>query len=142
MSQFRRTPIKLEQDNWERFSLTTSSIFFKKAFYPCFLNMFFFQVVVLCSMLWALPPIWPFYKKFYYPFWSRYLYPTVQIALMSSVYCTIVMSWERYVRICLVTRLINSYSLYFGDRKFCLYIVFIVMFPIIFYIPKFFEVRI
>ena len=42
MSQFRRTPIKLEQDNWERFSLTTSSIFFKKAFYPCFLNMFFF----------------------------------------------------------------------------------------------------
>ena len=142
MSQFRRTPIKLEQDNWARFSLTTSSIFFKKAFYPCFLNMFFFQVVVLCSMLWALPPIWPFYKKFYYPFWSRYLYPTVQIALMSSVYCTIVMSWERYVRICLVTRLINSYSLYFGDRKFCLYIVFIVMFPIIFYIPKFFEVRI
>ena len=104
--------------------------------------MFYFQVVVLCSMLWALPPIWPFYKKFYYPFWSRYLYPTVQIALMSSVYCTIVMSWERYVRICLVTRLINSYSLYFGDRKFCLYIVFIVMFPIIFYIPKFFEVRI
>ena len=55
---------------------------------------------------------------------------------MSSVYCTIVMSWERYVRICLV----NSYSLYFGDRKFCLYIVFILIFPIIFYIPKFFEV--
>ena len=142
MSQFRRTPIKLEQDNWERFSLTTSSIFFKKSFLPLFFEHVFFQVVVLCSMLWALPPIWPFYKKFYYPFWSRYLYPTVQIALMSSVYCTIVMSWERYVRICLVTRLINSYSLYFGDRKFCLYIVFIVMFPIIFYIPKFFEVRI
>ena len=103
-------------------------------------KLLFFQVVVLCSMLWALPPIWPFYKKSYYPYWSRYLYPAVQIALMSSVYCTIVMSWERYVRICLVTRLINSYSLYFGDRKFCLYIVFIVMFPIIFYIPKFFEV--
>ena len=87
-------------------------------------------------MLWALPPIWPLYKKSYYPFWTKYLFPIVQISLMSSVYCTIVMSWERYVRICLV----NSYSLYFGDRKFCLYIVLILIFPIIFYIPKFFEV--
>ena len=103
-------------------------------------KLLFFQVVVLCSMIWALPPIWPLYKETYYPFWTKYLFPIVQISLMSSVYCTIVMSWERYVRICLVTRLINSYSLYFGDRKFCLYIVFIVMFPIIFYIPKFFEV--
>ena len=103
-------------------------------------KLLFFQVVVLCSMLWALPPIWPFYKISYYLYWSRYLYPTAQIALMSSVYCTIVMSWERYVQICLVARLKKSYYLYFGDRKFCLYIVFIVMFPIIFYIPKFFEV--
>ena len=87
-------------------------------------------------MLWGLPPIWPLYKKSYYPFWTKYLFPIVQISLMSSVYCTIVMSWERYVRICLV----NSYSLYFGDRKFCLYIVLIFIFPIIFYIPKFFEV--
>ena len=87
-------------------------------------------------MLWGLPPIWPLYKKSYYPFWTKYLFPIVQISLMSSVYCTIVMSWERYVRICLV----NSYSLYFGDRKFCLYIVLILIFPIIFYIPKFFEV--
>ena len=95
----------------------------------------FFQVVVLCSMIWALPPIWPLYKKTYYPFWSIYLYPIVQIVVMSSVYCTIVMSWERYVRICL-----DSYYLYFGSRKFCAYILFIIIFPILFYIPKFFEV--
>ena len=91
-------------------------------------------------MLWALPSIWPLYKKSYYPFWTKYLFPKVQISLMSSVYCTIVMSWERYVRICLVTRLTHSYYLYFGSRKFCAYILFIIIFPILFYIPKFFEV--
>ena len=99
-----------------------------------------FQVVVLCSMIWALPPIWPLYKETYYPFWTKYLFPIVQISLMSSVYCTIVMSWERYVRICLVTRLTHSYYLYFGSRKFFTYILFIIIFPILFYIPKFFEV--
>ena len=56
-----------------------------------------------------------------------------------SVYCTIVMSWERYVRICLVSRLMNC-SHYFSDKTFGWYLAFIVVFPIIFYIPKFFEV--
>ena len=90
-------------------------------------------------MLWALPQIWPDYKSNAYPYWSRYLLPLVQIALMSSVYCTIVMSWERYVRICIVSKLVSCTD-YFSDGKFRLYLVFIVIFPILFYIPKFFEV--
>ena len=95
-----------------------------------------FQVVVLCAMLWALPVIWPEYQAYYHPYWSKYLLPFVQIALMSSVYCTIIMSWERYVRICLICRGCD----YFSDGKFKGYMAFIIFFPVIFYVPKFFEV--
>ena len=88
-------------------------------------------------MLWAFPVIWPEYQAYYHPYWSKYLLPFVQIALMSSVYCTIIMSWERYVRICLISRFRCDY---FSECKFRGYMAFIVIFPIIFYIPKFFEV--
>ena len=88
-------------------------------------------------MLWSLPQIWPEYEAYFYPYWASFLLPMVQIALMSSVYCTVVMSWERYVRICLVSRLDCDY---FSDGKFKVYLGLIIIFPIIFYIPKFFEV--
>ena len=78
-----------------------------------------------------------FFKAYLFPYWSSFLLPMVQIALMSSVYCTVVMSWERYVRICLVAKLGGNY---FSTGRFNLYIAFIVIFPILFYIPKFFEV--
>ena len=82
--------------------------------------------------------IWPEYQAYYHPYWSKYLLPFVQIALMSSVYCTIIMSWERYVRICLISRFRCDY---FSERKFRGYMAFVVIFPILFYIPKFFEVK-
>ena len=63
-----------------------------------------FQVVTLCAMLWSLPQIWPYYKAYIFPYWSSVLLPMVQITLMSSVYTTIIMSWERYVRICMVSK--------------------------------------
>merc|ERR1712223_1648060 len=98
------------------------------------------MVATLCAILWSLPRIWSYYEAYIFPYWSSFLLPMVKIVVMSSVYCTIVMSWERYVRICLVTRLTDSYHLYFGSIKFCAYILFIIIFPILFYIPKFFEV--
>ena len=52
-------------------------------------------------MLWSLPRIWVYYGTYIFPYWSSFLLPMVQISIMSSIYCTIVMSWERYVRICL-----------------------------------------
>lgn len=88
-------------------------------------------------MLWSLPQIWPEYEAYVYPYWASFLLPMVQIALMSSVYCTVVMSWERYVRICLVSRLDCNY---FSEGKFRMYLFLIIVFPVIFYIPKFFEV--
>ena len=72
--------------------------------FPSFLNGWLylnFQVVTLCAMLWSLPRIWVYYGTYIFPYWSSFLLPMVQISIMSSVYCTIVMSWERYVRICL-----------------------------------------
>ena len=72
--------------------------------FPSFLDGWLylnFQVVTLCAMLWSLPRIWVYYGTYIFPYWSSFLLPMVQISIMSSVYCTIVMSWERYVRICL-----------------------------------------
>ena len=98
-----------------------------------------FQVVTLCAMIWSLPPIWPYYNAYIFPYWSSFLLPIVQISLMSSVYTTVVMSWERYVRICLVSKLGCDY---FSATRFKVYMGFIIIFPIIFYIPKFFEVSV
>ena len=96
-----------------------------------------FQVVTLCAMIWSLPQIWPYYNAYIFPYWSSFLLPIVQISLMSSVYTTVVMSWERYVRICLVSKLGCDY---FSAGRFKVYVGFIIIFPILFYIPKFFEV--
>ena len=96
-----------------------------------------FQVVTLCAMIWSLPPIWPYYNAYIFPYWSSFLLPIVQISLMSSVYTTVVMSWERYVRICLVSKLGCDY---FSAGRFKVYVGFIIIFPILFYVPKFFEV--
>ena len=97
------------------------------------------QVVFLCIMMYSLPILWNFYGMEVFPYVAPLLLPLVHIALMSSVYCTIVMSWERYVRICLLSNLVNSN--YFSNGKFKVYLAVIIVFPVIFYIPKFFEVR-
>ena len=88
-------------------------------------------------MIWSLPQIWPYYNAYIFPYWSSFLLPIVQISLMSSVYTTVVMSWERYVRICLVSKLGCDY---FSAGRFKISVGIIIIFPILFYIPKFFEV--
>ena len=70
---------------------------------------------------------------------SPWLIPVVHIALMSSVYCTVLISFERYVRICYLCQLIESKLV---TRKLLRwYKVGLVFFPVLFYLPKFFEVR-
>ena len=90
--------------------------------------------------MYCLPPLWPFYSSDVYPYLAPVLLPLVHIALMSSVYCTVVLSWERYVRICLLSNLVSCN--YFSKGKFRLYLAGIIVFPIMFYFSKFFEVRI
>ncbi|TRY74678.1 hypothetical protein TCAL_15554 [Tigriopus californicus] len=96
-------------------------------------------VVIFCSMLYCLNSIWPAYKS-HFPYIAPYLLPMVHIALMSSVYCTVVMSWERYIRIVLISNLVNC--TYLSRGKFRAYLATIIIFPILFYLPKFYEVSI
>ena len=58
---------------------------------------------------------------------------------MSSVYCTITMSIERYVRICHLCQMRTPTLL--TETNFKFYIIAVVLGPLLFYAPKFFEIR-
>jgi uncharacterized membrane protein YhaH (DUF805 family) len=62
-------------------------------------------VVVGCALLYSFPALWSFYSRYLYPRVLPWILPAVQIAMMSSVYCTILMSFERYIRICRLCQL-------------------------------------
>ena len=55
----------------------------------------YYDLVVIfgCSALYGLPNEWSYFHWDIYPFLLPWLLPIVQIAMMSSVYCTIVMSF-------------------------------------------------
>ena len=52
-------------------------------------------------MIYGIPEteLWNYYNIHLYPILVPYVMPITQIAMMISVYCTMVMSFERYVRI-------------------------------------------
>ena len=58
-------------------------------------------VVFGCTMIWGIPnsELWEWYELFAYPILGPILVPITQISMMISVYCTILMSFERYTRI-------------------------------------------
>jgi len=60
---------------------------------------------------------------------------------MTSVYCTVILSLERYIRICFLCQLREwSYPSITGKNVTC-YKVGLTVIPVIFYLPKFFELR-
>jgi hypothetical protein len=63
--------------------------------------------------------------------------PLIHIALMTSVYVTVLISLERYVRICYLCQLKESSLVTEDNIKY--YIVVALVLPAIFYFPKFFE---
>ena len=65
-------------------------------------------VVVGCAALYSLPQQWPWFGEVAYPRLIPILLPLVQIAMMTSVYCTVVMSFERYIRICHICQMEQS----------------------------------
>ena len=65
-------------------------------------------MLVGCTALYSLPNHWVWFLDIVYPRALPVLLPLVQIAMMTSVYCTIVMSFERYVRICHICQLQQS----------------------------------
>ena len=62
-------------------------------------------VVTGCALLYGLPGVLEYYRVFVHPVIVPWLVPCTQIAIMVSVYCTVVMSYERYVRICFLCQL-------------------------------------
>lgn len=100
----------------------------------------YYDLVVItgCSALYALPNEWSDYQWKIYPFLLPWLLPIVQIAMMSSVYCTVVMSFERYVRICHMCQL--RASNYLTEENFKYYVMAFTLGPLLFYAPKFFEI--
>ena len=58
-------------------------------------------VVHGCTLIWGIPnsEMWEYYELFTYPIIAPYVLTITQTAMMISVYCTIIMSFERYTRI-------------------------------------------
>ena len=102
--------------------------------------MYDIMVILGCSFLYALPGLAG--KSFdldIYPRFLPYILPLTQISVMVSVYCTILMSFERYVRICHLCQL--RYNSWLSKRTFGILIGFVTLFPVLFYFPRFFEIR-
>jgi hypothetical protein len=73
-------------------------------------------VVIGCAALYSLPQHWQWFYDVAYPRSLPILLPVVQIAMMTSVYCTIVMSFERYIRICHICQMEQS-TFNIGDEN-------------------------
>ena len=119
--------------------------------------------------MYALPNESKYFRFKIHPHLIPWLLPITQIAMMSSVYCTIgklqkygtssllfkvsskfltqlilifcsiVMSFERYVRICYLCQLRISNVL--TEENFKYYVLAFTLGPLLFYMPKFFELR-
>ena len=75
-------------------------------------------MVIGAAMIYGLPDseVWNYYNIQLFPVIVPYVMPITQIAMMISVYCTMVMSFERYVRIGRTCRL--KASSYINDDNF------------------------
>lgn len=60
---------------------------------------------------------------------------------MTSVYCTVILSLERYVRICYLCQLREWSYPYVTRKNINLYKAGLIAIPVLFYLPKFFELR-
>ena len=54
-------------------------------------------VVICCGMAYGLPDVWEEYLTYYYPYIVPYLLPITHIAVMTSVYSTILIRYNFHV---------------------------------------------
>ncbi|CAB4058171.1 unnamed protein product [Lepeophtheirus salmonis] len=104
------------------------------------LTIYDFLVVICCALQFALPEIWPVYAKNVHPYVMMILLPSLHIVVMSSVYNTILISFERYIRICYYCQLKETNIITEDNIKY--YQCIVILFPILFYIPKLFEINV
>jgi hypothetical protein len=65
-----------------------------------FLSIYDILVGVSGCLTYGLPPLWETYNFEVLPRIAPWLIPLIHAALMTSVYCTVILSLERFVRIC------------------------------------------
>jgi len=94
-------------------------------------------VMVSGALLYGLPGISSTYSHDIQPKISPYLLPMAQTSIMTSVYLAVLMSFERYIRICFTCQLRPFRCI--TEKNLTWYILACVIFPTCFYIPKWFE---
>jgi hypothetical protein len=104
-----------------------------------FLSIYDILVGLGGAIGYGLPTIWPHFKQEILPRIAPILVPLIHIALMTSVYTTIVISLERYVRICFLCQMRQSSCCWVTEDNLKYFLTGLVVIPTIFYIPKFFE---
>ena len=100
------------------------------------------SLTVFCPgcLIYGLPPICEAYSYQILPRIAPLLIPLIHAALMTSVYCTVILSLERYVRICYLCQLKDWSYPYVTEKNIHYYKIGLILLPIMFYLPKFFEV--
>ncbi|XP_059095876.1 uncharacterized protein LOC131890532 [Tigriopus californicus] len=97
------------------------------------LAAFDLMVVFCCLWMYSLPVVWHQFAHLVFLPSVSFVLPLVQMSLMGSVYSTVVMSLERYLRLCRIQIM--------STKRANICLGFVVIFPLVFYSPKFFEYR-
>ena len=99
--------------------------------------------ILLCAgggLTYGLPHLWTKYQYEVFPYIAPFLAAFVHIFLMTSVFTTILISFERYIRICYLCQM-RQVDFFSNPKKLKYFLVGIVIIPVLFYIPKFFEYK-
>ncbi len=106
-----------------------------------------------------IPGVLSDYHLYNHPHVVQWVMPISHVCIMTSVYCTMLIrfaqslvtfdcrllcirfafSFERYVRICFLCQLRSTRLITKANFKY--YVAVLIVWPLIFYTPKFFEVR-
>ena len=105
-----------------------------------FLSIYDLLVGLGAALTYGLPSIWPYYNETIFPAIAPVLAAFVHIFLLTSIYTTIIISLERYIRICYLCQLRRSEILKETNLRY--FLVGLIILPVLFYIPKFFEFQV
>ena len=104
-----------------------------------FLSIFDLLLSFGGGLTYGLPILWPYYQEIVFPIIAPTLSASVHIFLLISVYTTVIISLERYIRICYLCQM-RSVDFDFESRLRSI-LICLVVFPTLFYVPKFFEYK-
>lgn len=104
------------------------------------LSIYDLLVSLAGGLTYGLPHIWPFYQDTIFPYIAPTLAAFVHIFLMTSVFITVLISFERYIRICYLCQM-QTVDFFTDGQKIKRFLAVLVILPCLFYLPKFFEFK-